>query len=77
VGGQSEATDKIIAMYLYWLNGDRLRQWLQWLPLVEYCYNSAHQAALQNSPFYVVYCGNPPSIRSYGPGDAKLLVMHH
>jgi transposase InsO family protein len=29
---QSEATNKVIKMYLHCLSGDRPRQWLQWLP---------------------------------------------
>jgi hypothetical protein len=34
--GQSEATNKIVAMYLRCLTGDRPRQWLQWLLWAEY-----------------------------------------
>jgi hypothetical protein len=30
--GQSEATNKVIAMYLRCITDDRLRQWLHWLP---------------------------------------------
>jgi transposase InsO family protein len=40
--GKSEATNKIIIMYLRCLIGDRPRQWLQWLPRAEFCYNSAY-----------------------------------
>jgi len=39
--GQSEATNKIIVMYLQCLAGERPRQWLQWLPWAEFCYNSS------------------------------------
>jgi len=35
--GQSEATNKIIAMYLRCLTGDRPRQWVRWLPWAEFC----------------------------------------
>jgi hypothetical protein len=70
--GQSEATDKIIAMYLRCLTGDRLRQWLQWLPWAEYCYNSSFQASLHASPFKVVYDRDPPSLRTYSPSEARL-----
>lgn len=35
--GQSDATNKIITMYLRCLTGDRPRQWLSWLPWAEFC----------------------------------------
>jgi hypothetical protein len=37
--GQTEVVNKIITMYLRCLTGDRPRQWLQWLPWAEFCYN--------------------------------------
>jgi hypothetical protein len=70
--GQSEATNKIIAMYLRCLTGDRLRNWLEWLPWAEFCYNSSYQQSLKTSPFQVVFGRPPPSIRSYETGDARL-----
>jgi len=44
--GQSEATNKIIAMYLRCLTGDWPRQWVRWLPWAEFCYKSSYQASL-------------------------------
>ena len=41
--GQSESANKIITMYLRWLTGDRPRNWLEWLPWAEFCYNSSYQ----------------------------------
>lgn len=70
--GQSEATNKIIAMYLRCLIGDRPRQWLEWLPWAEFCYNSSYQQSIRMSPFELVYGRPPPSLRSYTPGEARL-----
>ena len=70
--GQSEVTNKIITMYLRCLTGDRPRNWLDWLPWAEFCYNSSYQQSLKTSPFEVVYGRPPPSIRSYDHGDARL-----
>jgi hypothetical protein len=55
--GQTEVVNKIITMHLCCLTGDRPRQWLQWLPWVEFCYNSAYQSSLCTSPFRVVFGG--------------------
>jgi hypothetical protein len=49
-------------MYLCCLTVDRPRQWLHWLPWVEYLYNTAFQSALKDTPFRVVYGHDPPSI---------------
>jgi hypothetical protein len=59
-------------MYLHCLTGDRPHQWLQWLPWVEFCYNSSYQASIRTSPFRVVYSRDPPSLRTYTAGEAKL-----
>jgi hypothetical protein len=41
IDDQSEATNKIITMYLRCLTRDQPRQWVQWLPWADFCYNSA------------------------------------
>ena len=56
--GQSEVVNKIIAMYLRCLTGDRPRAWVDWLAWAEYCYNTSYHSALRATPFEVVY-GRP------------------
>ncbi|WVZ63637.1 LOW QUALITY PROTEIN: hypothetical protein U9M48_013252 [Paspalum notatum var. saurae] len=43
--GQTEVVNKAIGMYLHCLTGDRPRQWLNWLPWVEFVYNTSFQSA--------------------------------
>jgi transposase InsO family protein len=74
--GQLEAANKVITMYLCCLTGDRPRQWLQWLPWVEYCYNTAFHSSLKMTPFNVVYGRDPPRLLSYASG-ARLPTVHH
>jgi hypothetical protein len=45
-GGWSESTNRIVTMYLRCLISDRPRQWLQWLPWVEYCYNTSFHSSI-------------------------------
>jgi hypothetical protein len=73
--GQTEAANRVIAMYLRCFTGDRPRQWLRWLPWAEYTYNTAYQSSLRDTPFRVVYGRDPPSIRSYEPGDSKVAAV--
>jgi hypothetical protein len=63
--GQSEVANKVIAMYLRCVTGDRPRAWVDWLSWAEYCYNTSFHTALRATPFEVVY-GRPrrPSCRT-------------
>lgn len=62
-------------MYLRCFTGDRPRQWLRWLPWAEYIYNTAYQSSLHETPFRVVYGHDPPSIRSYEPGETRVAAV--
>jgi hypothetical protein len=62
-------------MYLRHLAGDRLKTWLQWLPWVEYNYNSSYQTAIKCSPFQVVYGRDPPPLLPYRPGKARVAAV--
>lgn len=73
--GQTEAANKVIVMYLRCLTGDRPRQWLRWLPWAEHIYNTAFQSALKDTPFWVVYGRDPPTIRSYEPGETRVAAV--
>ena len=73
--GQTEAANKVIVMYLRCFTGDCPRQWLRWLPWTEYIYNTAYQSALRDTPFRVVYGRDPPSIRSYEPGETRVAAV--
>ncbi|KAG8052623.1 hypothetical protein GUJ93_ZPchr0001g30062 [Zizania palustris] len=62
-------------MYLRCFTGDRPKQWLRWLPWTEYVYNTAYQSSLRDTPFRVVYGRDPPSIRSYEPGETRVVAV--
>jgi len=67
---QSEVVNKIITMYLRCTTGDRPRDWVDWLPWAEFCYNSSFHYALRATPFQVVYGRPPPSLLPYDRGTA-------
>ena len=73
--GQTEAANRVIVMYLRCFAGDRPRQWLRWLPWAEYTYNTAFQSSLQETLFRVVYGRDPPTIRSYEPGETCVAAV--
>jgi hypothetical protein len=51
---------------------NRKNQWAQWLPLVEWWYNTSYQTATHMNPFEAIYRKNPPSIPSYMSGVSKV-----
>ena len=73
--GQTEPANRVIVMYLCCFTGDRPRQWLRWLPWAEYIYNTAYQTSLRAMPFWVVYGRDPPTIRSYEPGETRVAAV--
>jgi hypothetical protein len=68
---QSEVVNKIIAMYLRCITGDRPRAWVDWLSWVEYCYNTSFHSALRATPFEVVYGRLPQPILPYRADSAR------
>jgi hypothetical protein len=73
--GQSEVVNKVIAMYLRCVTGDRPRAWVDWLSWVEYCYNTSFHTSLRATPFKVVYGQPPPPLLPYETGSAKTEVV--
>jgi hypothetical protein len=53
--GQSKVVNKVIAMYLHCVTGDRPCAWVDWLSWAEYCYNTSFHTTLRATPFEVVY----------------------
>jgi hypothetical protein len=70
--GQSEVTNRVIAMYLRCLAGDWPRSWLRWLSWAEYCFNTSYQTALGITSFQVVYGRPPPPMVLFQSGATKV-----
>uniref|UniRef100_A0A0A9B6H2 Integrase catalytic domain-containing protein n=1 Tax=Arundo donax TaxID=35708 RepID=A0A0A9B6H2_ARUDO len=60
--GQTKRVNQCLEMYLRCVVHSSPKQWVQWLPLAEFWYNTSHHSALQCSPFKALYGVEP----SYG-----------
>ena len=49
---------------------------MQWLPLVEWWYNTSYHTTTRMTPFEAVYGQKPPSVLSYLPGASKVQVFN-
>lgn len=52
--------------------GDRPKDWMKWLTLAEFWYNTNFHSAIQTTPFEVVYGQPPPLHVAYSMGDSKV-----
>jgi hypothetical protein len=63
--GQMEVVDKFLKGYLRNFVNDRQTQWINWLHLTEWWYNSTFHTSTKMSPFEALYGYPPPSIKEY------------
>ena len=57
------------------MTDDMPRQWLRWLSWSEFVFNTAYQTSLRDTLFCVVYGRDPPSLRSYEPGETRVAAV--
>lgn len=57
--GQTEVVNRCLENYLRCMTGEHPKEWVSWLPLAEYWYNTSYHSAIQSTPYQVVY-GQPP-----------------
>jgi hypothetical protein len=62
--GQMEFVNKCLETYLRCFVSKNQNQWAQWLPLVEWWYNTSYHTATCMIPFEAVYGQKPPSVLS-------------
>jgi hypothetical protein len=53
--GQTEVVNKCLETYLRCFSSEKLYQWAQWIPLVEWWYNTTYHGATKMRPYEVVY----------------------
>lgn len=63
--GQTKFTNRILKTYLRCYVSDSSKQWVHFLHLAEYWYNSIFQSAIKMSPFEVLHGRPPLSMQSY------------
>ena len=51
---------------------DKQTQWVKWLPLAEWWYNTSFHTAVKMTPFMALYGYHPPYITSYLRENSKV-----
>jgi hypothetical protein len=68
----TEVVNKCFETYLRCFSFEHKNWWDQWLPLVEWWYNTYYHTTTHMNPFEAVYGQNPSSVLSYIPGVSKV-----
>jgi hypothetical protein len=62
--GQTEVVNRCLETYLRCFASEKKNQWAQWLPLVEWWYNTSYNTTTHMTPFEATYGQKPPSVLS-------------
>ncbi|KAL5779678.1 hypothetical protein ACOSQ2_010415 [Xanthoceras sorbifolium] len=63
--GQTGVVNRVLEQYLRCYAGDQPKNWIDWLPLAKFSYNTSFHSATKITPFEVVYGVPPPGLLSY------------
>jgi hypothetical protein len=70
--GQTEVVNTCLKIYLRCFFLYKQYQWVQWLPLEEWWYNTSYHTTTKMTPYETMYGQQPPTITSYLPGTSKV-----
>ncbi|GKE37349.1 ty3-gypsy retrotransposon protein, partial [Tanacetum coccineum] len=73
--GQTEVVNKCLECFLRCMSGERPKEWVQWLPLAEFWYNTNKHSSINVTPFEVVYGQTPPLHTPYLAGESAVEVV--
>ncbi|GJY79146.1 ty3-gypsy retrotransposon protein [Tanacetum coccineum] len=71
INGQTEVVNRCLSCYLRCMNGEKPKEWVKWLLLAEFWYNTNFHSAI-NTPYEAVYYQTPPIHILYVPGESKI-----
>ncbi|KAH9657611.1 hypothetical protein KPL70_023155 [Citrus sinensis] len=71
----TEVVNKCLEQYLRCMVGDRPKEWVKWLPLAEWWYNTSSHLSTRMTPFEAVYGRPPPSYIAYIPGTSTVATV--
>ncbi|GJZ02498.1 reverse transcriptase [Tanacetum coccineum] len=70
--GQTEVVNKCVECYLRCMTGERPKEWVQWLPLAEFWYNTNKHSSINVTSYEVVYGQTPPLHNPYLAGESAV-----
>ncbi|GJW67106.1 reverse transcriptase [Tanacetum coccineum] len=69
---KSDGKTEVVNRCLGCMCGEKPKEWVKWLPLAEFFYNTNFHSAINTTPYETVYCQIPPIHIPYVPGDSRV-----
>nr|GEU31244.1 hypothetical protein [Tanacetum cinerariifolium] len=70
--GQTEVVNRSLACYLRCMCGEKPKEWVKWLSLAEFWYNTNYHTLAKTTPYEAVNCQTPLIHVPYIPGDSRV-----
>ena len=70
--GQSEVVNRCLETYLRCMVHEKPKDWVKWLSLAEWWYNTTFHSSIHTTPFEIVYGQPAPTHMPYLPGDSRV-----
>ena len=61
--------------YIHFFISNKQTQWIEWLPLAKWWYNTSFHTVAKMTSFMALYGYHPPSITSYLRENSKVIAM--
>ncbi|GJU82321.1 retrotransposable element Tf2 [Tanacetum coccineum] len=68
--GQTEVVNNRLECYLRCMTSERPKEWVQWLPIAEFWYNTNNHSSINVSPYEAVYGQTPHLHNPYVAGES-------
>nr|GEY53656.1 reverse transcriptase [Tanacetum cinerariifolium] len=68
----TEVVNRSLGCYMRCMCGEKPKEWVKWLPLAEFWYNTNYHTSTKTTPYEAVYCQTPPIYVPYIPGDSRV-----
>ncbi|PKA61698.1 putative mitochondrial protein [Apostasia shenzhenica] len=70
--GQTEVVNRCLETYLRCMTHERPKQWVRWLPLAEWWYNTNYHSSIRMSPYEALYGQSAPLSVPYTTGESEV-----
>lgn len=70
--GQTEVVNRCLECYLRCMTSEKPKEWVQWLALAEFWYNTNFHSSIQTTPYEVLYGQKPPIHAPYMSGESAV-----
>ncbi|GJY36435.1 ty3-gypsy retrotransposon protein [Tanacetum coccineum] len=75
LNGQTEVVNHGLKQYLRAMVSDRPQQWVSFLPLAEFSYNTSFHSSIKMTLYQALYGRLPPLVIPYPPGSSKVATI--